>query len=103
MFVKIFKPAKTTMQSGGGKIDGWVLEFDSNQKKTIDPLMRWTGSSDTLQQVRLRFNTKEDAIAYANKNGFYFHVHENKKRKPIVRKNGYGENFATRRRSAWTH
>ena len=103
MIARIFKPGKTAMQSGKARTDEWVLEFSSTEKKKIDPLMGWTGSSDTQSQVRLKFISKEAAIAYAEGNGLLYSVHENKERKHVIRKNGYGEIFATNRRGAWTH
>tara|TARA_S200000501_G_C20242698_1_gene490796 strand:+ start:149 stop:460 length:312 start_codon:yes stop_codon:yes gene_type:complete len=103
MIARIFKPGKTAMQSGKAKTDEWILEFYSAEEKKIDPLMGWTGSGDTQSQVKLKFLSKEDAIAYANDNGLLYTVHENRERKHVIRKNGYGENFATNRRGAWTH
>ena len=103
MFARIFKPGKSSTQSGPGKGDHWFLEFDSNESKKIDPLMGWTGSANTQVQVRLKFENKEDAITYAEKHGVAYTITENELRKPIIRKNGYGENFATNRRISWTH
>ena len=103
MYARIFKPSRTAMQSGNGKTEQWVLEFDSNDSKKIDPLMRWTGSDNTQTQVRLSFETKENAIAYAKKKGLVYSVNQSQERKPVIRKNGYGENFATNRKASWTH
>ncbi|HBM61284.1 MAG TPA: ETC complex I subunit, partial [Citreicella sp.] len=68
-----------------------------------DPLMGWTSSADTQSQVRLRFDSKEAALAYARENGIEAVVTEPHKRKPNVRARGYAENFAVDRRGAWTH
>ena len=103
MIARIFKPSRTAMQSGPAKTEGWVLAFDSGDSKKIDPLMGWTGSSDTQGQVRLTFETKEEALAYAEKHGLAYTITESDVRKPIIRKNGYGENFATNRKVSWTH
>ena len=103
MFARIFKPSKTAMQSGLAKTDIWVLEFDRAMSKNIDPLMGWTGSSCTQSQVRLCFENKESAIAYAESHGLPYTIIETNERKPIIRKNGYGENFATDRKISWTH
>ena len=103
MVVRIFKPARTAMQSGTAKVDRWVLEFDSNGSKKLDPLMGWTGSTSTQTQVRLLFDKKQDAIDYANRKGLAYVINENQPRKLIIRKNGYGDNFATDRRTSWTH
>lgn len=103
MIARIFKPSRTAMQSGPAKTEGWVLAFDSDDSKKIDPLMGWTGSSCTQNQVKLTFLNKEDAIAYAESHGIPFTVTESQARKPIIRRNGYGENFATNRKISWTH
>jgi NADH dehydrogenase len=91
------------MQSGMGKSKTWVLEFAHASAREIDPLMGWTSSDDTQSQVRLRFDSKEAALAYASERELEVSVQEPKTRKPIVRAGGYGENFATNRRGVWTH
>lgn len=103
MRARIFQPAKTAMQSGMGKAKNWVLEFAPAGGKDIDPLMGWTSSADTQQQVRLRFDTRDAAEAYAQAKGIEYDVVEPKARKPVIRPRGYGENFATERKGAWTH
>jgi hypothetical protein len=100
---RIFKPAKTAMQSGTAKTHDWVLEFAPASARDIDPLMGWTSSTDTQSQVRLRFETKEAALAYAAEKGIDVIVQEPNARRPNLRPGGYGENFATNRRGAWTH
>ena len=91
------------MQSGVGKTKSWVLEFAHSEAREVDPLMGWTGSGDTQTQVRLSFESREAAIAYAEDKGLDAVVTEPKKRKPVIRKGGYGDNFATDRKGAWTH
>lgn len=103
MRARIFQPARTAMSSGTAKTKHWVLEFAPAERREVDPLMGWTSSSDTQSQVRLRFDTKEAALDYANENGIDALVFEPKKRKANIRPRGYGENFATDRRGAWTH
>lgn len=103
MRARIYQPAKTAMQSGTAKTHTWVLEFAPASAREVDPLMGWTSSSDTQSQVRLRFPTKEAAVEYAQENGIEADVQEPKKRRPNIRPGGYGENFATGRRGAWTH
>jgi NADH dehydrogenase len=103
MSARIYKPAKTAMQSGTAKTHDWVLEFAPASAREVDPLMGWTSSSDTQAQVKLRFETKEAALAYAAENGIDAIVQEPKERRPNLRPGGYGENFATNRRGAWTH
>ena len=103
MRARIYRPAKTAMQSGTAKTHNWVLEYFPETPRDIDPLMGWTSSSDTQTQVKLRFETKEAAIEYAAEHGIDAVVTEPHERKPNVRPFGYGENFATNRRGAWTH
>lgn len=101
MSARIFKPAKTAMQSGKSKTDGWVLEFESESARKVEPLMGYTSSSDTQSQVKLEFKTKEDAIAYAEKNGLAYTVQKPQKAKRRVMT--YAENFSTDRSLPWTH
>lgn len=103
MRARIYQPAKTAMQSGTAKTTGWVLEFAPASAREVDPLMGWTSSSDTQTQVKLRFDSREAAEAYAAAKGIEFDVSEPQKRKPLIRQRGYGENFATDRKGAWTH
>ena len=103
MRARIYKPAKTAMQSGTAKTHDWVLEFAQTSARDVDPLMGWTSSSDTQTQVKLRFPTKEAALDYAADKGIDAQVIEPKPRKANIRPGGYGENFATNRRGAWTH
>jgi hypothetical protein len=103
MRARIYQPAKTAMSSGTAKTKAWVLEYFPQTPRDIDPLMGWTMSRDTQSQVRLQFDTKEAALDYARDKGIDAVVQEPKKRKANIRPGGYGENFATNRRGAWTH
>lgn len=103
MRARIYQPARTAMSSGTAKTHHWFLEFAPASARDIDPLMGWTSSDDTQSQVRLRFDSKKEAVDYAKDNGIDAQVFEPKSRKPNIRPRGYGENFATDRRSAWTH
>ena len=103
MRARIYQPAKTAMQSGTAKTHQWVLEFAQASEREVDPLMGWTSSTDTQSQVRLRFETREAAEAYATEKGIAFDLVEPKPRKAVIRPRGYGENFATDRKGAWTH
>jgi len=103
MRARIYKPAKTAMSSGTAKTHDWVLEFAPTEAREVDPLMGWTSSGDTQAQVRLSFESREAALDYAEANGIDAAVVEPKTRKPNIRPGGYGENFATNRRGAWTH
>ncbi|GAA4216438.1 ETC complex I subunit [Sagittula sp. NFXS13] len=103
MRARIYQPARTAMSSGQGKTKHWYLDYVADEAKSIDPLMGWTSSSDTQQQVRLRFDTKDAALAYAKEHGITATVTEPKKRKANLRARGYAENFAVDRRTPWTH
>jgi len=103
MRARIFKPARNAMTSGMAKTRKWVLDFAPESARRVDPLMGWTSSDDTQSQVRLRFESKEAALEYAEAHGIEAEVFEPKPRKPNVRPGGYGDNFATNRRGAWTH
>ena len=103
MRARIYQPSKTAMSSGQGKTKGWILEFAQSTAREVDPLMGWTSSSDTQTQVRLTFATKEEAQAYAKEHGIEAVIKDPTKRGFNIRAGGYGENFATDRRGAWTH
>ena len=87
---KIYKPSKTAMQSGMKKFDKWMIEFVTDDPGK-NPLMGWESSSDTLNELRLEFSTKELAINYAKKMKIDYEIIEPKKRK-IVKKS-YADNF----------
>lgn len=103
MRARIYQPSRTAMSSGSAKTRVWLLEFVQTSAREVDPLMGWTSSSDTQAQVKLRFDTKEEAVEYARDNGIDAIVQEPQKRAANIRAGGYGENFATSRRGAWTH
>ena len=90
--VRIYRPAKNALQSGTANTSRWIAEFEPEAAKKVDPLMGWTGSADTRQQVRLRFDGRDQAIAYAERNGFDYEVEEPAPR-VHVRKN-YADKFA---------
>ena len=92
MQVRIFRPAKTAMQSGKGNAKAWVLEYEPAAPKQADPLMGWLGSDDTTQQVRLKFATLDDAVAYAKRKGMEYEVFGEAAKKPVAPKN-YADNF----------
>ena len=87
---KIYIPSKTAMQSGLGKLDKWLIEFEV-ENTTINPLMGWESSSDTLSELKLEFSTKDLAIDYAKKNKIEYELIEPKKRKVV--KKAYADNF----------
>jgi hypothetical protein len=101
MTARIYKPTKTAMQSGRANTKDWVLEFEPEEPRTIEPLMGWTSSGDMKSQLRLNFETKEEAVAYAERHGIAYQVSEPK---PVQRRiMSYSDNFAFNRRSPWTH
>jgi hypothetical protein len=101
MTARIYKPSKTAMQSGFGQTKDWVIDFEPEEARQVEPLMGWTSSGDMRQQLRLRFATKEDAVAYCERHGIAYQVSE---AKPVNRRGiSYSDNFAFKRRDAWTH
>jgi hypothetical protein len=98
---KIFQPAKTAMQSGKARTQKWLLEFDQVQPRSIDPIMGYTTASDTQMQVNLKFDTSEDAISYAERNGIAYRLMAVNKAKR--RKMSYTDNFDYYRPHPWTH
>lgn len=101
MTARIYKPTKTAMQSGEARTKEWVLDFEPQSKRAPEPLMGWIGSSDTQAQVRLDFESKEEAVAYATRMGLAYTVIEPKPRKPI--RKSYADNFRFGRIGSWTH
>ncbi|MFC3060376.1 ETC complex I subunit [Paenirhodobacter populi] len=103
MRARIYQPARTAMQSGQAKTKAWYLDFPPADARELDPLMGWTSSDDTQAQVRLRFDSREAAEAYAQENNIDYTVIEPHKRGANIRPRGYGENFASDRWGNWTH
>jgi hypothetical protein len=101
MTARIYKPARTAMQSGTAKTKEWVLEFEPEQPREVEPLMGWTSSGDMRQQVQLHFHTAEEAVAYCERHGIAYRLVESKT--PARRTISYSDNFAFKRREAWTH
>ena len=90
--VRIYKPSKTAMQSGRSNTQKWILEFEPTDALKVDPLMGWSGSQDTLRQLKMRFPNKEDAVSYARRKGLTFRVQDPRER--IVKPKAYADNFA---------
>jgi NADH dehydrogenase len=103
MRARIYQPARNAMQSGTARTKGWVLDYAPASARDVDPLMGWTSTTDTASQVRLRFDSLEAAEEYARANGIDAEVRMPQPRKANIRPLGYGENFATNRKGAWTH
>jgi hypothetical protein len=101
MLARIFLPARNAMQSGKANSREWVLEFEPAAARVSDPLMGWTISTDTNGQVRLNFETREEAVAYAQRHGIAFEVLKTPTHRKTVK--AYADNFAFTRREPWTH
>ena len=101
MVARIYRPAKTAMQSGKAKTQRWVLDYEPEVAKSVEPLMGYTSSSDMKQQVRLYFDTQEEAVAYAKRLGSAHRVEKPQERK--VRGAAYADNFKFNRVAPWTH
>ena len=89
---KIYIPNKSPMQSGLGKTDKWIIEFET-KNPTKNPLMGWESSSDTLSELKLEFSSKDQAINYAKKMKIDYEIIEPKRRRII--KKSYADNFLT--------
>jgi len=102
MTARIYKPARTAMQSGTAKTKEWVLDYEPEQPPVIEPLMGWTSSGDMKQELRLHFDSKEEAIAYCEREGIAYQVFDSPPagKRPRI---SYSDNFAYGRRSPWTH
>lgn len=97
MIARIFKPTKNAMQSGMKRSKKWNFEYAPQQARDIDPLMGWTGSADMNSQIRLTFDTKQEAVAYAERNGIDYVVQEPHVRKKRLK--NYADVFAFRPQS----
>jgi len=91
MQARIYQRPKNAMQSGKALTDQWILEFAPAEAKKPDPLMGWAGSGDTREQVRLKFETRDSARAYADKYGIAAVVHETPPKK--LKLQAYADNF----------
>ncbi len=96
---KIYQPAKTAMQSGKGKTQRWLLEYEKPAPGTPDALMGWNSMPDTITEVRLTFPSKEEAVAYATAKNIAYELFE--PQKTVVPPKAYAENFSFKRRNAW--
>ena len=101
MIARIYKPAKTAMQSGLARTKEWVLEFAPASPREVDPLMGWTSSRDMRAQVQLEFYTQEEAIAYAERELIPYRVFEPQPQRQI--RKTYADNFKFGRIGRWTH
>ena len=99
MKARIYRPAKNAMQSGLGNVRKWVLEFASDARKRNDSLMGWSGGGKTVEQVRMKFDTCEEADDYAKRNGIDYTVLAPRERKARIK--AYADNFAFGRKLPW--
>ncbi|MGD0107506.1 MAG: ETC complex I subunit [Rhodopila sp.] len=101
MRARIFQPPKTAMQSGWANTKDWELEFVPTHGRRADPLMGWTGGGDTQTQVKLFFDTQEEAVAYAERAGIQYDVELPQARR--IKPKAYADNFKYSRIENWTH
>jgi hypothetical protein len=101
MVARIYKPAKTAMQQGKAGTRDWVLDYEPQSPRVIEPLMGWTSSDDTRSQIRMRFETLGEAVAYATRHGTPFRIDEPAKTE--LKPKSYAENFKYGRVGLWTH
>ena len=101
MAARIYRPAPNAMQSGRGNSKQWVLEHEPSVPREIEPLMGYTTSRDTRTQVKLRFDTLEEAMAYAERNGIAYTVQPD--HKTVPQRSSYSDNFRSDRKTPWTH
>ncbi|MBV9539686.1 MAG: ETC complex I subunit [Alphaproteobacteria bacterium] len=101
MRARIYQPPRNAMQSGKARTQCWVLEYEPETPKAPDPLMGWTSSTDMRQQVSLEFETRDEAVAYAEKNAIPYQVFE--PHRPAPKAKSYSDNFRFDRKVPWTH
>ena len=101
MTARIYRPARTAMQSGTAKTERWLLEYEPESARQIEPLMGWTSSSDMKSQLKLWFDSEAEAVAYATRNGIPYRVE--KPHEPVRRSISYSDNFKFSRIGQWTH
>ncbi|WP_273720693.1 MULTISPECIES: ETC complex I subunit [unclassified Bartonella] len=101
MIARIYSPAKTAMQSGRRNTGFWILQYEPSQAKMLEPLMGYTSTSDISSQIKIHFKSKEEAIAFADKNAIPYRVERT--HRSIRRVVSYSDNFRSDRQQPWTH
>ncbi|MBL8596885.1 MAG: ETC complex I subunit [Devosia sp.] len=101
MTARIYRPAPNAMQSGRGKSKKWLLVHEQATAKQIEPLMGYTATTDTQVQVRLSFDTLDEAESYARTNGIPYSVQPPHSSTP--KRSSYPDNFRFDRKTPWTH
>ena len=98
---RIYSPARSATTSGAAKTGRWLLEYERETPRTVEPLMGYTSSRDMLSQVTLQFDSEAEAIEYAEREGIPYRVETAKK--PRKHRRSYAENFSYGRSQPWTH
>jgi hypothetical protein len=102
MLARIYRPSRNAMQSGKARTKKWVLEYEPERPRVVEPLMGWTASDDMKSQLSLDFDTREEAVAYAEKNAIPYQVFE--PAPPVAAKaKSYSDNFRFDRKIPWSH
>jgi len=101
MRARIYRPAKSAMQAGRARANQWVLEYEPIHQKESDKLMGWTSSFDTKEQVRLQFETADDAIRYAVRHGLDYSIISPSEKS--FKQKSYAGNFDKSLKVPWTH
>ena len=101
VLARIYQPSKTAMQSGRALTKRWVLEYEPERARTVEPLMGWTSSSDMRSQILLEFDTKDEAVAYAEKNAIPYQIFEPHHPRSLPK--SYSDNFRFDRKIPWSH
>ncbi len=99
---RIYRPTRGATQSGHARTKAWLLEYERTEALEIEPLMGWTGSSETESQVKVPFDSREEAIAFAEKRGIAYEV-EDRPPEQVRRGLSYSDNFKSSRVGQWTH
>jgi hypothetical protein len=99
--VRVYQPRKNAMQSGRGKTRYWLVEFEPGAQAQNDSLMGWAGQGDTRNQLKMRFESRDDAVAFCSRNGLDYQVIEPKERR--IHRKSYSDNFGCDRDKNWTH
>ena len=101
MLARIFRPPPSAMQSGKAASGKWVLEYEPEIPLKIDPLMGYTSSADMRRQIHLEFDSREEAVAYAERNHIPYRILPDNESAP--KKLSYADNFRFNRPQPWTH
>src|ERR1700753_2764180 len=101
MRARIYQPTKNAMQSGRARTKNWLLEYEPEAPREIDPLMGWTSSTDMRSQIELEFDSREEAMAYADAHGIACQVFEPHLTK--ARAKSYSDNSRYDRKIPWSH